>query len=106
MQRSNTIIFDLNREWIRLQIAKPFAQVITDYAVHHKHAVGVHGRSKNFPAGQITPFVTCNDAAGFEPFEFRRKLRYELGAVGGFAGDTIDLARMPSSIIWRLMFTM
>src|SRR6266513_5270109 len=94
MQRSNAIIFDLNCEWIRLQITESFAQVITDYAVHHKHTVGVHGRGENFAAGQIAPLVTCNDAAGFEPFKFRRKLRYELGAVRRFAGDTIDLPSM------------
>src|SRR5215813_11332325 len=93
MQRSNAVIFDLNGEWIRLQITKPFAQVITDYAVHHKHAVSVHGCGENFAAWQIAPFVTCNDAAGFEPLKLRRKLGHELGAVRRFAGDAIDLTR-------------
>src|SRR6476646_9817771 len=94
MQRSNTIIFDLNREWIRLQITKPFAQVITDHAVHHKHTISIHRRGKNYAAGQITPLVASNEPAGFEPLEFRRKLRYELGAVRCFAGDAIDLTRV------------
>src|SRR6476660_5464684 len=94
MQRSNAIIFYLNREWIRLQITKPFAQVITDHAVHHKYTISIHGRGKNFAAGQITPFVTGNNTAGFEPLEFRRKLRYELGAMRRFAGDAIDLPRV------------
>ena len=95
MQSANSIVFDFNREWVRLQITKSFAQVVTDHAVHNKHAISVHWRGENFAAGQIAPLVTCNDAAGFEPFEFRRQLRYELGAVGRFAGDAIDLTRMP-----------
>src|SRR5262245_51571144 len=93
MQRSNAVIFDLNGEWIRLQITKPFAQVITDHAVYHKHAIGVHRRGENFAAGQITPFVACDNATRFEPLKLRRKLSHELGAVRRFAGDAIDLTR-------------
>src|SRR6188768_1510896 len=94
MERSNAIIFHLNRERIRLEITKAFAQVITDHAVHYKDAVGVHGRGKNFSSGQITPFIPCNNSAGFQPLKVRRELRYELGAVGRLTGDAIDLTRV------------
>src|SRR5215211_4512107 len=94
MQRSYAIIFDFNGEWIRLQITKPFAQVITDYAVYHKHAIGIHRRGENFAPGQVAPFVTCNDATGLEPLEFRRKLCFEFGPMRCFAGDAIDLTRV------------
>src|SRR5262245_17450958 len=94
MQRSNTVILDLNREWIRLQIAKPFAQVIADHPIYHKYAVRVHGCGENFTARQIAPLVACNNAAGFEPFKFRRKLGNEFGAMRRFASDALDLTRM------------
>src|SRR5215510_2566862 len=67
MQRSDAIVFDLNRERIRSQIAKAFAQVITDHAVHDKRAVGIHRRSENFAAWQVAPFVRRNDPAGLKP---------------------------------------
>src|SRR5439155_11348279 len=94
MQRPDPIVLDLNRERIRLQIAKPFAQVITDHAVNHKHAVTVHRRSENFAPGEVAPFFASNDSAGLKPSKFWRELRFEFGSMRCLAGDAIDLTRL------------
>jgi len=63
-QRPDAVVFYFDRERIGFEIAETLAQIITDYAINHEHALGVHRRSKNFATGKIAPFVARDDAAG------------------------------------------
>ncbi len=61
------------------------------------------GASKNFAAGQVAPFVTRNDPAGFKPFQLWRKFRFEFGTAWCLAGDTVDFARMFNQTLAELI---
>ena len=76
-----------------MQIAKAFAQVIADHAIHHEDAVGIHRRGENFASRQVAPFVAGDDSAGLKPFQLWRKFRFELGAAWCLAGNAVDLTR-------------
>ena len=91
-QVHDAIVFHLDRERARLEIAVALAEIIADHAVHDEDAVRVHGRGENFAARQVAPFFPGNNAARLEPIQFRRKLGDELGAAGRLAGHAFCLA--------------
>ena len=88
----NPIVLDLDSKRVVLEIAEAFAKIIADHTIDDENTVGVLRRSKNLAAGKIAPFVLSDNAAGLEPFEFRRKLGLEFRAVWSFAGNPFDLA--------------
>src|SRR5437660_8775515 len=93
-QRSDPIVFHLDCERTRFEVAKALAQVIANHTIYYEDAIRVHRRGKDFAAGQVAPFFGCNDSAGLKPPEFWRKLSFKFGAVRCLAPDTINLPRV------------
>ena len=106
-----------------LQVAELRAQIVAHHAVDHKRAVHFARRREDLSARQIPPLVRTDDAGSLEPvvrgieigdqIGSRRRLGPNLRSLAhqlhNLLADPIDLrksARMPSSMICRLMFTM
>ena len=91
-QRADAIVFHFDCERGGFEVSVAFAQVITDHAVHHECAIRVHRCGENLATREIAPFIASDDSAGLEPFEFRRKLRFEFRAMRCFAHDAFRFA--------------
>ena len=64
-----------------MQVAVLTAEIIADHTIDHESSVRVRRRSEDFTAGKIAPFLRHDDAARFEPFQLRRKFRFEISTV-------------------------
>ena len=112
-----------NGQRIFAQTAKLGAKPIADDAINHKCSIDLARSSENFSARQISPFVRTDNAAGLQPVIIRIQIRDQIGsrrvlARTCFARRTMSTtlmlmrstlrksARIPSSMIWRLIFTM
>src|SRR6266699_6633935 len=93
MKIDNAIVFHFDCEWRVVQVAVFSAQVITDHTIDDEGAVRVRGRCKDFAAGKIAPFLRRDDAARFEPFQFRRKLSLKFGTTWCATSDAFRMTR-------------
>ena len=67
----DAIVLDADGQRLARQVLILLAEIIADDAVDHADAVDFAGRSEDFAAGKIAPFVAADDAAGLDPVVVR-----------------------------------